>query len=95
MENPRKATEKAKETTGTPWESLSKTKGKPKENQRKTYHMMIYIYIYMHSFSIACYIEYVWNVYEVGMANALILLELCQDSLGETMESFKDHQKST
>ena len=49
----------------------------------------------MHSFSIACYIEYVWNVYEVGMANALILLELCQDSLGETMESFKDHQKST
>ena len=49
----------------------------------------------MHSFSIACYIEYVWNVYEVGMANALILLGLCQDSLGETMESFKDHQKST
>ena len=47
------------------------------------------------SFSIVCYIEYVWNVYEVGMANALMLLELCQDSLGETMESFKDHQKST
>ena len=44
-------------------------------------------------FSIACYIEYVWNVYEVGMA--LILLELCQDSLGETMEPLKEYQKST
>ena len=55
----------------------------------------IIVRVFGWSFSIACYIEYVWNVYEVGMANALILLELCQDSLGETMESFKDHQKST
>ena len=31
------------------------------------------------------YIAYVWNVYEVGMPYALILPELCQDSLGETI----------
>ena len=30
-------------------------------------------------FSIACYIEYVWNVYEVGMAYALISHEMCQE----------------
>ena len=47
------------------------------------------------SFSIACYIEYVWNVYEVGMAYALILPELCQDSFGETIETLKEHQKKT
>ena len=47
------------------------------------------------SFSISCYIEYVWNVYEVGMAYALILPELCQDSLGETIETLKEHQKKT
>ena len=46
-------------------------------------------------FSIACYIEYVWNVYEVGMAYALILPELCQDSFGETIETLKEHQKKT
>ena len=33
------------------------------------------------SFSIAFYIGYVWNVYEVGMAYALILHELCQEYL--------------
>ena len=41
------------------------------------------------------YIAYVWNVYEVGMAYALILPELCQDSLGETIETLKEHQKKT
>ena len=45
------------------------------------------------SFSIACYIEYVWNVYEAGMAYALVLPELCQDCLGGTMETLKEHQK--
>ena len=47
------------------------------------------------SFGIAFYMGYAWNVYEVGMAYALILPELCQDSLGETTETLKEHQKKT
>ena len=35
------------------------------------------------SFCIAFYMGYVWNVYEVGMAYALILHELCQEIVGK------------
>ena len=41
------------------------------------------------------YIACVWNVYEVGMAYASILPKLCQDSLGETIETLKEYQKKT
>ena len=34
------------------------------------------------SFSIAFYMGYVWNVYEVGMAYALFVHELCQEIVG-------------
>ena len=47
------------------------------------------------SFSIVCYIEYVWNVYEVGMAYALILHELCQEIVGEAVGTLKETQKKT
>ena len=38
------------------------------------------------SFGIVFYMGYVWNVYEVGMAYALILHELCQEIVGEAVE---------
>ena len=45
------------------------------------------------SFCIACYIEYVWNVYEVGMASALILHELCQEIVGEAIGTLKETKR--
>ena len=47
------------------------------------------------SFGIAFYMGYVWNVYEVGMAYALILHELCLEIVGETMGTLKENQKET
>ena len=47
------------------------------------------------SFGIAFYMGYVWNVYEVGMAYALILNQLCQDIVGEAAGRLKETQKKT
>ena len=47
------------------------------------------------SFGIAFYMGYVWNVYEVGMASALILHELCQEVVGEAVGTLKETQKKT
>ena len=47
------------------------------------------------SFSIAFYMGCVWNVYEVGMAYALILHELCQEVVGEAVGILKETQKKT
>ena len=47
------------------------------------------------SFSIAFYIGYAWNAYEVGMASALILHELCQEIVGEAVGTLKETQKKT
>ena len=47
------------------------------------------------SFGIAFYMGYVWNAYEVGMASALILHELCQEVVGEAVGTLKETQKKT
>ena len=47
------------------------------------------------SFGIAFYMGYVWNVYEVGMAFALILHELCQEVVGEAVGILKETLKKT
>ena len=47
------------------------------------------------SFGIAFYLGYVWNVYEVGMASALILHELCQEVVGEAVATLQETQKKT
>ena len=47
------------------------------------------------SFGIAFYMGYVWNVYEVGMAYALILHEPCQEIVGEAVGTLKETQKKT
>ena len=47
------------------------------------------------SFSIAVYIGYAWNVYEVGMAYALFLHELCQEVVGEAVGLLKETQQKT
>ena len=46
-------------------------------------------------FGIGFYMGYVWNVYEVGMAYALILHELCQEIVGEAVGTLKETQKKT
>ena len=47
------------------------------------------------SFGIAFYMGYVWNVYEVGMASAWILHELCQEVVGEAVATLQETQKKT
>ena len=47
-------------------------------------------YIFWASFGIAFYMGYVWNVYEVGMAYALISHEMCQEIVGEAVETLKE-----
>ena len=47
------------------------------------------------SFGIGFYMGYVWNVYEVGMAYALFLHELCQEVMGEAVGILKETQKKT
>ena len=47
------------------------------------------------SFSIAFDMGCVWNAYEVGMASALILHELCQEIVGEAVGTLKETQKKT
>ena len=47
------------------------------------------------SFGIAFYMGCVWNVYEVGMAYALILHELCQEIVGEAVGTLKENQRET
>ena len=47
------------------------------------------------TFGSAFYMGYVWNVYEVGMAYALILHELCQEIVGEAVGTLKETQKKT
>ena len=44
------------------------------------------------SFGIAFYMEYVWNMYEVGMAYAFISHELCQEIVGEAVGTLKETQ---
>ena len=47
------------------------------------------------SFGIGFYMGYVWNVYDVGMASALILHELCQEVVGEAVGILEQTQKKT
>ena len=47
------------------------------------------------SFGITFYMEYAWNVYEVGMAYALFLHELCQEVVGEAVGILKETPKKT
>ena len=47
------------------------------------------------SFGITFYMGYVWNVYEVGMAYALFLHELCQEVVGEAVGILKEPPKKT
>ena len=47
------------------------------------------------SFGITFYMGYAWNVYEVGMAYALFLDELCQEVVGEAVGILKETQKKT
>ena len=47
------------------------------------------------SVCIAFDMGYVWNVYEVGMASALILHELRQEVVGEAVGTLKETQKKT
>ena len=41
------------------------------------------------------YMGYAWNVYEVGMAYALFLHELCQEVVGEAVGLLKETQQKT
>ena len=55
----------------------------------------LFLMFFGSSFGIAFYMGYVWNVYEVGMAYALILHELCQEIVGEAVGTLKETQKKT
>ena len=57
--------------------------------------MTLFLMFFGLSFGIAFYMGYVWNVYEVGMAYALILHELCQEIVGEAVGTLKETQKKT
>ena len=45
------------------------------------------------SFGIAFYMGYVWNVYEVGMAYALLLHEVCQEIVGANHRNTQGNPK--
>ena len=57
--------------------------------------LTIFLMFFGSSFGIAFYMGYVWNVYEVGMAYALFLHELCQEVVGEAVGTLKETQKKT
>ena len=54
------------------------------------YIVDIILDVFWVSFSIVFYIGYAWNVYEVGMAYALFLHELCQEVVGEAVGLLKE-----
>ena len=57
--------------------------------------LTLFLMFFWLSFGIAFYMGYVWSVYEVGMAYALILYELCQEIVGEAIGARKETQKNT
>ena len=57
--------------------------------------LTLFLMFFALSFGITFYMRYAWNVYEVGMASALILHELCQEVVGEALGTLKETQKKT